>query len=238
MLARVLSSWGRLMGLGKQPAAVEEERREFGRISCDVETTCQPTSRDRAERWPARARNVSCGGVCLRLPRAFQPGELICISLPTAGDEAASEILACVVRCDEAEGDGWEVGCTFASPLADADLRRFDARRGPGGPDDQRQWARFRCQAEVVYQVVRSPDPGGTTPAKVVNISGGGIALQVVDPLRVGELLSVELRRQGAAVLTALASVVRTTVERDGKRIIGCNFIHELPEAHLVRLLA
>src|SRR5262245_38675930 len=238
MLARVLTSWGKMLGLGKHPAPRENERRTFGRIPCDVETTCRPTDRQRTERWPARARNVSRGGVCLRLPRSFQLGELLSVTLPSAANEGTAEVLACVVRCDEIEGDAWEVGCTFATPLSENDLRRFDAGRTPDAPTEQRQWARFPCKAEAVYQLVRSREPGGMTPASVVNISGGGIALQVSDPLHVGELLSVELRREGTAILTALASVVRATVDRSGERIVGCNFIHELPEAQLERLLA
>ena len=239
MLARVLTSWGKMLGLSSpSTSADEDDRRAFGRIACDVETTCQPTSRDRGDRWPARVRNISRGGACLRLPRAFQLGELLSVSLPHAEEESASEVLACVVRCDEIDADTWEVGCTFASSLGDADLRRFDDRRELGASEDLRQWERYPCKAEAVYQVVRSPDLSGTTSASVVNISGGGIALRVVDPVRVGELLSVELRREGAAILTALASVVRTTVERNGHRVVGCNFIHELPEAQLTRLLA
>ncbi len=238
MLARVLSSWGKMLGLGTAPAPAGEERRAFGRFTCDVEITCQPTSRDRPDHWPARARNVSRGGVCLRVPRAFHLGELLSVTLPSRENESTAEVLACVVRCDEIAPGAWEVGCTFATPLSEGDLRRFDAGARPGGTDEQRQWLRFPCKAEAVYQVVRSREEGGATAASVVNISGGGIALQVIDPVQVGELLSVELRRDGEAVVTALASVVRTTVERNGRRVVGCNFIDELPESRLERLLA
>lgn len=240
MLARVWSSWGKwLKGSPRSAGAVaEEDRRAFGRIPCDVETTCQPTSRDRADRWPARVRNVSRGGACLRLPRSFQLGELLSVSLPAKPEESTGEVLACVVRCDEVEGDGWEVGCTFATALGETDLRRFEFPRGEGVLNEQRHWVRHPCRAEVVYQVVQAKEMTQTTGASVLNISGGGVALQVADSLHVGDLLSVELRRDGAAILTALASVVRTTVERTGERIVGCNFIHELSEAQLAQLLA
>ena len=67
-----------------------------------------------------------------------------------------------------------------------------------------------------------------------------GVALEVADEaLSVGDLLSVELSRQGQqeVVLTALASVVRTTQGRNGLRLAGCNFISELPEEQMAELL-
>ena len=75
-------------------------------------------------------------------------------------------------------------------------------------------------------------------PATVINISANGLAMLAPAALSVGELLSVELRRkEGQPVLTTLASVVRTIVERSGKRITGCNFINELSEGQLRLLL-
>jgi len=52
----------------------------------------------------------------------------------------------------------------------------------------------------------------------------------------VGELLSLELRRDGEA-LTTLASVVRTTTAPDGTRVVGCNFIRELTDEQVLALL-
>jgi hypothetical protein len=86
--------------------------------------------------------------------------------------------------------------------------------------------------------VVRSAEPGDRQPAAVMNVSGGGVALQVNEALNVGDLLSVELRRDDRAVVTALASVVRTTLLPSGERLIGCNFIDELPEDQVTSLLA
>jgi hypothetical protein len=78
--------------------------------------------------------------------------------------------------------------------------------------------------------------------ATVVNVSANGIGLQALQELTVGDLLSIELRRgDGPPVLNTLASVVRTTVERAGERaparVAGCNFIHQLTEEQLQRLV-
>ena len=233
MLARALSSCGRLLGLWQPARPAEEERRAFGRLACEVETTCQPVGREPDGAFVARVKNVSRGGLCLTAARPARPGGLLSVSLPARAGEGPPEVLACVVRCDETSADRWELGYTFATPLSGDDLERFapaDARI------EKRGQPRFDCAAQVTYQVVNSPRPAAA--ATVLNISGGGVALRVREPLAVGDLLSVELRREGVAPLTALASVVRTAVEADGERVVGCNFIHELPEEQIARLLA
>jgi hypothetical protein len=236
MLSRAISTWGRLLGLGRGPET-EEERRAHGRILCDLETTCQPAGRDQGDPVTVRVRNVSRSGAFLLAPHPFRSGELVSVSLPGAADGADAAVLACVVRCDRAADSQWEVGCNFSSMLADADLDRFAPRREPVAPPELRGWVRFVCEAKVAYQVVGAPEPAAWTSAAVVNISGGGVALQVTEPLAVGELLNVELRREGVPVLTALASVVRSAVEPNGERLVGCNFIHELPEDQVAALL-
>jgi c-di-GMP-binding flagellar brake protein YcgR len=236
MFARTITSVGKLLGLGATSVA-EEERRAFGRMCCDVETTYRLASRERGHELPARVRNVSRGGLCLQGPGAFHPGELISVRLPECTDHDTSEVLACVVRCDSIPEHRFEIGCTFAAPLDDGDLQRFCGRQPQGDSTDRRDWVRFSCQARAVYQIVRSPDLSNSADSTILNISGGGIALLVTEALTVGDLLSVDLCRNEEVVLTVLASVVRTIVERDGRRIVGCNFIHELPEEQLARLL-
>jgi hypothetical protein len=96
---------------------------------------------------------------------------------------------------------------------------------------------RFPCPAQAVFTVVGA-EPTSPSQGLVLNISAGGIAMQVLMPRMVGELLSIELwRGEDRPVVHTLASVVRTTLERGGQRIVGCNFIHELTEEQVRRLL-
>ena len=99
-----------------------------------------------------------------------------------------------------------------------------------------RGWERFPCQARAAYQLVQVGEAEPTFPATIVNISGGGLALQPDQSLDVGDLLSVDLYHGEQHVLTALASVVRTNRE-GGRLVAGCNFIRELGEETLARLL-
>jgi hypothetical protein len=239
MLLRAFASCGRLLGLGQVSPSVDEERRAWGRISCDVETTVKPCnvgcSANAEDRLTAQVRNVSRGGINLDLPRSFEPGALLSITLPGTAGEESSEVLVCVVHSSPA-ADRWRLGCTFATPLSDLDLIRF--RSLPIAPPeaDQRAWVRFPCAAQAIYSVVGSPD-SAIHPAEVINISLNGIAIETKTLLPVGALISIELRRAGQPVCTTLASVVRTTIERNGDRIAGCNFIRELTEEQVQLLL-
>jgi hypothetical protein len=235
MIARALAGWGRMLGLGRGQSAAEEDRRLCGRLTCDVPTVCKPTRDRAADGIRGSVKNVSLAGACLHLPVALPPGELFSLHLPGPAGES-SDALACVVRCDPLDGTTWAIGCTFASPLDARELRAFDDKAGGPSPSDRRAWERFPCAARAAYQLVQAAEVGRDCPATIVNISGGGVALQPEQPLEVGELLSIDLCHGDEFVVTALASVARTY--RDESRfIVGCNFIRELGEETLARLL-
>jgi hypothetical protein len=248
MLLRAFSSWGKLFGRGESSLTAQEERRVWGRIRCDVETTCS-LARAAAERLPARVRNVSRGGINLEMSRSFQPGELVSIAVPASGDAETSEVLACVIRCEapglrvglvsDAEDSRHQLACNFATQLSDADLMRFGGLKAPPATNDQRASVRFPCPAQAVFTLVSTPEEEEVpSSAVVLNVSASGIALRVPGPRTVGELLNIELRcGEDQPVVTTLASIVRTTVERDGQRLVGCSFINELSEEQVRRLL-
>src|SRR5262245_46771375 len=124
MFSRTLSSWGRLLGLGRA-SAMEEDRRTWGRLDCDVETSCSAARPGMSERLTVQVKNVSPGGILLLASTAFRPGQLLSLAIPHAEHEAASEVLACVVRCDQRRDGRLELGCTFATPLSEAELLGF-----------------------------------------------------------------------------------------------------------------
>jgi hypothetical protein len=232
MLARALASWNRLVRWGRGAHAPAEDRRVWVRFPSGLETTLQPASGPGGgSRLGARVQNVSRGGIRLEVDRQFEAGELLTVELPAAEGLAPSTVLACVVWSAPADGGAWSVGCTFASELAEDDLRAFGARRVKAPVTDQRKWVRFPCQARATFQVVRAP----TAPAaaEVLNISASGIGLRAAADLRVGELLSLELRGGDRPAMTILACVVRVTAEPGGNQVLGCNFISELADDDL-----
>jgi hypothetical protein len=228
MFSRAFSSVGRLLGLG-QPRDPDEERRVWGRLECDIETSIEPASGG-AESFPlpARVRNISRGGINLTVGCPFEPGSLVSVRLPVEG---GTEVLACVVRCEQ-DGRVWGLGCTFSAQLSDEDLRSLGARREKSVPPDLRSWVRYPCRARATYRVVRNQTEG---TAEVLNISASGIALRPDGMLHVGDMVSLELGHD-STLLTTLASVVRTATAPDGSHVVGCNFIGELPEEQVAAL--
>src|SRR4051794_39281999 len=182
MLLRALSSWGRLVGRREETkAAEEEERRIWVRHPSAVETTCRAANDPGAAALAARVGNVSRGGINLVVIQEFVVGELLSVELPNGGDEPTCTVLAYVVRAEALPGGDWSLGCTFAAELRDDDLEAFGARRARLTRPDQRGWVRFPCPAQASFRTAR--DPGAATcPARVLNISAGGIGLEVDTP--------------------------------------------------------
>jgi hypothetical protein len=225
MLARALSAWGRLLGWGRGTPP-EAERRDSVRYPSTIETVCRPAERPDALPLPARVQDISAGGINLVVGRRFEPGDLLSVDIPS-GEEGTSTVLACVVWADRARGGGWSLGCVLTTTLADDELIRLGARPPRPSAPDPRAAVRVPCQARAQYQRVRLPDSPPET-AEVVNLSAGGIALLVDEPVDLGEVLSLGLHAgDGEVVGNVLASVVRVA-SQNGRRLVGCNFIGEL----------
>ncbi len=241
MFARTLSSLGQAVGWSKKTpeagAVLETDRRVWVRYPCDVEAACQPANFPGGERLSARVRDISRGGVNLLLSCPVEIGAFLSVELPTASERATSTVLAYVVRVNrDSEGD-WSVGCSFASELTDSDLEPFGARRLKSQVEDDRTWVRFPCQARATYQPAKTPEVPAV-PAEVLNISAGGVALLVADPVELGTLLNLELHDEsGQFRLQMLGCVVRLSGQGGLDWVLGCNLIRELSRRELKALL-
>jgi PilZ domain-containing protein len=241
MWQRTFSSLGQVVRWRKpRPSGgtVEDaERRVWVRYPCDLEATCQAANPPDSMRLSARVRDISRGGIQLVLNCLVDTGSLLSIELPGGSAEATSTVLAYVVRVNAADDGEWQVGCTFATQLEDADLEPLGAKRQKPTARDQRAYVRFPCSVQASYQLVKAPDPD-PRPIRVVNISATGIGLQTDHPIDLGRLLSLELRGvSGSFVLSILACVVRLDAQAGGQWFQGCNLIRELTEPELKALL-
>jgi hypothetical protein len=235
MFSRALTTWKSLVRWGRKEPKTGEERRIWVRHTSTLNTTYQPAHDPDAERLSVRVRDVSRGGISLAVDRSFEPGELLSIELPIPPGRPSSRVLACVVRC-QCRGGEWVLGCTFAAQLHDQDLQLFGAVRARPDEADQRSWVRFDCKAEAFYRAVNVPG-SPLTPATIQNVSASGVALEVEDPLEIGELITIDLRAGEHFLFSTLACVVRVTVPPDGGRaVLGCNFIGELADSQLKAL--
>ena len=217
-------------------AAAEDDRRIWVRRHVNVETRITPTSSDGEPSLVARILDVSSGGVKLVVRWAFGPGDLLTLELPACDGQPSVTVLACVAHSQPQGEAEWVIGCRFTAELSDADLAAFGASRSKSVLPDSRNWSRFACEVTAIYQVL-GDEEDGRREAKVLNISASGFAVAVDHDIRAGALLSVELHAPaGRTVVTILACVVHVTVESDGQRTLGCNFIHELGEDSLLAL--
>jgi hypothetical protein len=238
MLAQTISFWRQLMGQsarslhGELLEAPCDERRIWIRYPSTVETTCERVSGNHTG-MPARVRNISRGGINLQVDHCISPGSLLGVELPAPSDAGTYTVLAYVLHSTPETDDQWALGCTFARELTDEDLQVFGAQRRKPSSPDQRNWIRYSCSATARYQFV-SAQTSQKWPARVVDISAGGIRLAVDQTIDVGALLSLELHaKTGDASRVLLACVARLDRGPDEELILGCNFIRELSETDI-----
>jgi c-di-GMP-binding flagellar brake protein YcgR len=236
------ASWWRRLTKGQSDAgpsgtaATHEERRIWVRHPCDLQTQYAPD----ADEPPLSAQvvDISCGGAKVIVGRAHEPGSLISIELPGPDGKTACAALACVVHQRQLSAAEWVLGCNFSKELEEEHLRAFGFDKGTSASSDKRTWQRFAANVTASVQLTNSNDLT-RWPAKVLNLSPGGVALVVERDIRNGTLLTANLcGATGQTVETILICVVHITTLDDGTRRLGCNFIRELEESHLRQLLA
>jgi c-di-GMP-binding flagellar brake protein YcgR len=97
--------------------------------------------------------------------------------------------------------------------------------------DDRRLWVRYHADLETQIQL----EPSDRLTGQIRDISVGGANLLTDRSFRPGQMLSVELPGDGAAVQLVLACVVRCTGLASGQWSIGCAFARELTTSDLER---
>jgi hypothetical protein len=178
-----------------QTVTLARELREAQRFACEVQTTCQPPSGWRKDPWPAVIRNVSTGGISLRLSRRFEPGTGLAIDLPTE-DGNTTTVLARVRHVETGEG-GWLLGCTFISELSDDEvqgilnldplhqpsLESHGTRRTFTSPSIYGVLFQTRARGEVLRWYVKRLDLSGSWPlpdGKAVSFRLKGTAVDLL----------------------------------------------------------
>ena len=231
-----MANWGRWFDWGERAKPLEEERRGWLRVSCNVPTLLHRAADASAPTLPARVHNISPGGVSLVAEGSFELGQMLSMVLPHPDREPPTTVLVCVVRVEDL-GDGRrQLGCTFSAEITEADLALF-APPNPSRTPEQRAWTRYPSQAHATYQRVNTPTAAASV-ARVLNLSINGVALQADAPIEVGELLNVELRDDaGRQIVSILACVVRVTGRAGDDWLFGCNFMSEITEAQMRALV-
>jgi hypothetical protein len=230
-LARRL--WRRIVDRQDHRQAAEDRRR---RARCRSDLVTAIRARDGAVCWPARVLDVSPAGIALVVPGVLEPGEVLGIEVPGGAATACSVVLASVAHA-RPHGEGeWVLGCSFSEELSGADLGALGAREGQGSDLDLRASERMPCNVRAAFELV-GDEPPDRHPARVLNLSLGGIGLLAERPVAAGALLNLELHgTDGPAHRTLLACVVHVSSRTDTEWVLGCSFIRELSEADLEAL--
>ena len=213
-----------------------EDRRAHSRHETNLETVCRlavPGAPDMG----VRVRNISRGGVNLRLEKPLDEGTLIALELPRTDSESPVTVLACVMHTVPLPDGHFGHGCTFSSELDDDDLNHFGALKERASPSDKRIWKRFPTQGTACIQLVPADDEPAFT-GRISNISPSGVGLIVDHPIEPGTALRLELQRaDDAKSVMILACAVYLGEQTQEGWVIGCTFIHELTSQDLTALM-
>ena len=110
------------------PKGSTMERRAWVRIAINFDVTCRPPGGAKDCGWPGRIADVSAGGVGLLMRHRFERGTELLVEIASRAGAFRRTVRARVVhaRMVIASGDPrWLVGCSFAEPLSDDELKKF-----------------------------------------------------------------------------------------------------------------
>jgi hypothetical protein len=103
---------------------------------------------------------------------------------------------------------------------------------------DRRVWTRAESSRPIPRRIYRV-DTLEPLDAWIVDLSQGGLALLLPQPLPDGTLLFIELESAPQVQpVKAWANVVRSTRTDDGSWQVGCEFVNRLSEKDLASLLS
>jgi hypothetical protein len=99
------------------------ERRAWVRYPCDLNTACRPLAGAHGLQWPGEVRNLSAGGIAVRLARRFEVGTVLTIDVQGRDESILRTLFARVIHV-MLQNDGiWLLGCAFTNPLSEEDLK-------------------------------------------------------------------------------------------------------------------
>ncbi len=222
---------------GLDARSPNEERRAEIRHATRLWVSYREAATEGVSCWRAQLLDISRLGAGLVLPRPFPPGALLQVELLNREWDLSRQVLARVVHVQEAVGRGWVVGCAFVAELDDLSLRLLHAERVRPGVADARRWIRFPCNVETVCYTAETV-PGERRPARILNVSPGGVGLLLPCEFAPGTLLYFELPSPDSPRRRILVRVVRALEHGAAGWFLGCEFADRLTDDELNRLLA
>jgi hypothetical protein len=183
----------------------------------------------------ARVRDASPLGVGLRLSQPVELGALLRLDFEDVNQYPQRTVLARVVHVT-ALAEGWGVGCAFIRELEAKTLRLFQAERTLAPAEDTRRWQRFPCNVEAVCSSLDTT-AGEQSPARIVDVSAGGVGLLLPCEFGPGTLLRLLLPATAGQTEPLLLRVARAAARPRRDWFLGCEFAERLDERELAALL-
>jgi hypothetical protein len=232
-----MRNWAATLEEEFTPRPANEERRATVRYRSGLHVPCRLADDPAAGAWKARVRDLSTLGVGLVLQHKRELADLLEIELVKANGVLVRTVLARVIHVEEDGPRSWLVGCAFVSELTDAEMHLFQAEAIRPKTKDHRRWVRFPCNVETICYTCET-SPGERRPARVLNISPGGIGLLLPCQFDKGTLLHFELPADSNQISdTLLVRVARVMEQSPGMWFLGCEFAHRLEDEELRALL-
>ena len=140
------------------------------------------TRTDEGNQEPLTAElvDVSQFGVKLRVPTNLRFEESLQLHIEVIGTEIEYQGVASVRHIRSLDEGHWVVGCAIAPPLTDEAFAHLATTAGK----ERRQFRRLPIAAEAT---VRRQAQAGATPAKLHNLSSGGICFSSGEQFEIGE---------------------------------------------------
>jgi hypothetical protein len=120
--------------MSKPKNAATAERRAHVRYAHALRTSCRPLGREAGARWDAHVHDVSRTGVAFLMGREVRPGSVLVVALEGLGGRFSRPLLVRVLRVRSEGERGWEVGCSFVTPLAEDDVQSLLLVANPSEP--------------------------------------------------------------------------------------------------------
>jgi hypothetical protein len=241
MLQRAFALWRRFVG--NHPDSyfdrkAAEDRRESKRFATDHSVQFRRLGTSGGSNEEAQLRDVSAGGISFLTEAEFRAGELLEVLLPEDDATQKTSALACVVHVGRPAEGKRLIGCAWSAPLGEEGLRALGVRETKADNHDQRAQPRHGCDIEAKYQLLPDESAQSRT-ARILNLSLTGVGLLLHQPMKVGQVLNLELAVSGQDdAHSQLCCAVHVIERAPGEWLVGCNFITELSDRQFRRLVA
>jgi hypothetical protein len=238
----------------KRPA--DAEGRAWVRYSYDSTISFQPLESRKDGTWhAAKVANISAKGLGLVLDTAVPRGAILCVMLEGPARRFSQPVLVRVVRATERRGIAWHIGCTFAIPLGEDELRALlsqgkalqgDSKQqgqpptsqDPGLPkgahdpflqgsvNERRNSPRRRISVPITISYGSAGEK--THEAYAIDTSLGGLKLATRQPFGRGTILRVKSSQTPGRNASVDVRVKSCTPQRT-KWIVATQFLEQPP---------